>query len=383
MQTTIRNARIVLESEVITGSIAIADGKICDMGQGNAGSGAGIDLEGDFLLPGLVDVHSDNIEKFVTPRPNVIWPRHFAAVAHDAYVIGVGITTILDAISLSDAISLGGATGSRTQLANDIIRGIREAQQIGALRAEHFFHIRCEMTDGEIVRRLGELDMDLPIRMFTLVDHTPGQRVFRDVETWRAYRKKGRGLSDSDLDWMLSAEREAQAQYAAPNRRAIALIARERGVALGGHDDSTVDDIADAAALGSTASEFPTTIEAARAARAAGLKTIMGGPNLVRGKSHVGNVSVQEVAASRLLDVLASDYMPVSLLQSAFMLTAEPIGYTLPQAVATVTSNPAEACGLPDRGRIEPGLNADLLQVRVVDGVPVLRAVWRSGIRVH
>ena len=383
MQQVFHNGKIVLDNEVIDGSIAVEDGVISSIDQGGIVPRDGIDLEGDYLTPGLVDVHSDNIEKLISPRPNVIWPSRFAAIAHDAYVVGVGVTTILDAISLSDAISLGGASGSRTQLALQIIEGITQSQKIGALRSDHFLHIRCEVTDAEISERLSRLDADRPIRMLTLLDHTPGQRVFRDVQTWRAYRKKGRGLTDGELDWMLAAEQEARARYATSNRRAIARIAHDRGIALGGHDDSTVEDIADAVALGSTASEFPTTIEAARAAQSAGLKTIMGGPNLVRGGSHIGNLSARDCAEQGALDILASDYMPVSLLQSAFMLTCEPIGYDLPRAIATVTSTPAEVCGLTDRGRIAVGKRADLLRVSLHEDLPILRAVWRSGRRVH
>ncbi|MCC8957589.1 alpha-D-ribose 1-methylphosphonate 5-triphosphate diphosphatase [Bradyrhizobium sp. Pear77] len=383
MQEIIRNARIVLEGEIISGNITVADGVISDIATGNIYNQKGVDLEGDYLLPGLIDVHSDNIEKQISPRPNVTWPSTFAAMAHDANVIGVGVTTILDAISLSDPISLGGGDGSRTKLAHEIIDGIRMCQKVNAFRAEHLFHIRCELSDAYIVDRVRQLGEDLPIKMFTLMDHTPGQRVFRDIETWRNYRKKGRGLSECELDRMLAAEVEAQRRYAAPNRQAVAAIARERKIALAGHDDSSVEEINEALALGSSATEFPTTIEAARLAHSLGMKTIMGAPNLVRGKSHVGNVSAQECAENGVLDILASDYMPVSLLQAAFMLTCDPIGYSLPQAIATVTSNPANACGLEDRGKISIGAKADLIRVRYSDGLPVLRTVWRSGNRVH
>ncbi|QOZ33233.1 alpha-D-ribose 1-methylphosphonate 5-triphosphate diphosphatase [Bradyrhizobium sp. CCBAU 53421] len=383
MNEIIRNARIVLDDEVIVGNITVTNGVISNIANGELRTKSGVDFDGDYLLPGLVDIHSDNIEKHISPRPNVTWPSTFAAMAHDADVVGVGITTILDAISLSNAISLGGADGSRTKLAREIIDGIRVCQKADALKAEHLFHIRCELTDVDMVDRIRQLGDDLPISMFTLVDHTPGQRVFRDIGTWRNYRKKGRGLSDSELDRLLDAELDAQRRYAGPNRLAIAAIARERKIALAGHDDSSVEDINEAAALGSSASEFPTTIEAARLAHSLGMKTIMGAPNLVRGKSHLGNVSAQECAEKGVLDILASDYVPVSLLQAAFMLTSEPLGYALPQAIATVTSNPASACGLTDRGRISIGSKADLIRVRYTDGLPVLRCVWRSGVRVH
>jgi len=383
MQEIFHNARIVLENEVVEGSVSVDNGLIVSIDQGRLRSGAGVDLDGDYLMPGIIDVHSDNIEKLIAPRPNAVWPARSAAIAHDAYTIGVGITTILDAVCLSNPLSLGGASGSRSQLAASMINGIVESQKLGDLRAEHFIHVRCELTDPDIVARVADLGNDLPIKMFTVMDHTPGQRVFKNIETWRSYRKKGRGLTDVELDQLQAAEIEARETYASANRNAIARLAVEMGAALAGHDDSTVDEVNEAAALGATASEFPTTLEAAQAARAVGLKTIMGGPNLVRGGSHLGNLSAEECAAHGVLDILASDYMPVSLLQAAFMLTADHIGYSLPRAISTVTSAPADASGLADRGRIQTGKKADLLRVRICEGFPILGAVWRSGIRVH
>ncbi|MBV8535449.1 MAG: alpha-D-ribose 1-methylphosphonate 5-triphosphate diphosphatase [Alphaproteobacteria bacterium] len=381
MQQIISNAALVLADEVRLGSLVLDDGIIKSIEHGRSGSGE--DLDGDYLLPGLVDIPSDNIEKHIEPRPHVLWPNVFAAIAHDANVIGVGITTVLDAISLSEAVSLGGADGNRTKTAHKIIEGLRLAKDRDALRADHLFHIRCEVTDPEIVARVENLGGGFPMRLLSLVDHTPGQRVWTDVDLWRRYRKKGSGLTDAELDSALAAEIDAHRKYSASNRQALARLALERGVALAGHDDSCAADIEDALRLGSRLSEFPTTLEAARLARTGGMKVIMGAPNLVRGGSHTGNVSTRDCARAGTLDILASDYMPVSLLHAVFKLTEDPIGLSLPEATRMATAAPAAACGLEDRGEIAPGRRADLVRVRCTDGVPVVRSVWRCGQRVH
>lgn len=111
-------------------------------------------------------------------------------------------------------------------------------------------------------------------------------------------------------------------------------------------------------------SEFPTTLAAAEAARAAGMAIIMGGPNMVKGGSHSGNVSAAELAQSDLLDIFSSDYVPSSLLLATFML-GQMEQWTLPKAVRTVTRNPARAIGLEDRGEVAVGQRADLLRVRM------------------
>jgi len=169
--------------------------------------------------------------------------------------------------------------------------------------------------------------------------------------------------------------------YADPNREAIAALARERALPRASHDDRTVEDVAQEAAVGVSISEFPVTLEAAAAAREKGLFVLMGGPNLVLGGSHSGNVSVADVAMRGWLDALTSDYVPGSLLHGAFILAREH-GFPLERAIAMVTSAPAAMVGLNDRGAIETGLRADLVQVRPLAKVPRVVSVWRAGRRV-
>ena len=163
---------------------------------------------------------------------------------------------------------------------------------------------------------------------------------------------------------------------------AIAELAAGRGLALASHDDETPAHVDEAVSLGVSISEFPTTAGAAQAARSHGLSILMGAPNVVRGGSHSGNVGAADLAAAGLLDILASDYVPISMLHAVCLLAEAPVGLGLPGAMALVSANPAKAAGLDDRGRIAPGLRADLVRFRLIDGVPHIRAVWRAGKRV-
>jgi alpha-D-ribose 1-methylphosphonate 5-triphosphate diphosphatase len=189
-------------------------------------------------------------------------------------------------------------------------------------------------------------------------------------------------MSEAELQVFIE-RRLAQAEVHSPRQRQlIAEMCRERGIVLASHDDATADHIAEAAGMGVTLAEFPTTIAAAKASRDAGMKILMGAPNIVRGGSHSGNIAARDVVADGLLDVLSSDYFPFSLLHAAFKIAGEDGGVSLPLAMAMVSINPAKAAGLDDRGAILPGRRADLVQVHTDGDVPLVRAVWRQGRRV-
>ena len=156
---------------------------------------------------------------------------------------------------------------------------------------------------------------------------------------------------------------------------------RGGGVALASHDDRTEAEIAENAQEGIRISEFPVTMTAARAAKATGMEVIAGAPNIVRGGSHSGNVAAADLVRAGTVDAFASDFVPASLVAAAFLCAAD-TGIALADAVALVTERPARMAGLTDRGRLEAGGRADLVRVRVHDGLPVVREVWRSGKRV-
>lgn len=366
------NARIVLAEEVILGSVKLVDGRIADVGAPFAG---GTDLDGDYLMPGLVELHTDHLEGHYAPRPGVRWNPVAAVQAHDAQVAASGITTVFDALRVGLNTDDGMSAEDFTRLG----AAIHDGMAAGRLRAEHFIHLRCEVAAPDCLKSWLPFEGDELVKLASLMDHSPGQRQFASVEAYRAYYQKKKRMSDAEFEAFAERRTRESAAFAAPHRTAIASRAAELGIVLASHDDATVDQVADAQSRGISIAEFPTTLEAAKASRDSGMSILMGAPNVVRGGSHSGNVSARELAEEGLLDILSSDYVPFSLMQAVFALED---AITLPEAVAMVTRHPAKAAGFADRGEIAVGKRADLVQVASLEGVPVVRTVWREGRRV-
>lgn len=366
------NARIVLADEVILGSVKVEDGRIADVGAPFAG---GIDLDGDYLLPGLVELHTDHLESHYAPRPGVRWNPIAAVQAHDAQVAASGITTVFDALRVGLNTDDGMSAEDFTRLGAAIHAGVAA----GRLRAEHFIHLRCEVPAPDCLASWVPFEGDELVKLASLMDHSPGQRQFASVEAYRAYYQKKKRMTDAEFEAFAERRTRESALHAAPHRRAIADRAAELGIVLASHDDATVGQVADAQAHGIRIAEFPTTLAAAKASRDGGMSILMGAPNVVRGASHSGNVSARDLAEEGLLDILSSDYVPFSLMQAVFALED---AIALPEAVAMVTRHPAQAAGFEDRGEIAVGKRADLVQVTSLEGVPVVRTVWREGRRV-
>lgn len=374
MGAVFRNAKIVLADVVIDGAIAIEGETIAAIDPGLALTGE--DMDGDFLLPGLVELHTDHLENHYRPRPKVFWNPMAALHAHDVQVAGSGITTVFDAVRI-------GSDDDMPEMdthAEKLLGAIRRASADGRLRAEHFVHLRCELPSPDVVEHFDQFAHSPEVRLASVMDHTPGQRQFLSIEAYAAFYRKDQ--TEEQFTAFIAARRAEQEKYAGANRREIFRRGGELGVAFASHDDATLDHVAEGVRDGVRISEFPTTLVAAEAAHKAGLAVLMGAPNVVRGKSHSGNVSAIELARAGYLDVLSSDYVPFALMQAAFLLPERVDGMSLPEAVAKVTRNPAHAAGLDDRGEIAVGLRADLVRVRVIDGEPVVREVWRQGVRV-
>ncbi|MEP7239316.1 MAG: alpha-D-ribose 1-methylphosphonate 5-triphosphate diphosphatase [Devosia sp.] len=373
--TIFRNATIVLADEVHHGALAIDDGMIAAIGTDTAG---GEDLDGDYLLPGLVELHTDHLETHYSPRPKVRWSPLAAVQAHDAQIAASGITTVLDAlrVGLDEDSELTGE--EMLTLATTIAA----AKASGRLRADHFIHIRCEVSAPDCLDSFHLLAGHPLVRLASLMDHAPGQRQFATLESYRGYYQGKLKMSDVELDAFSDRRNLESERYSSANRDAISSYCRAHDIVLASHDDATLAHVDEAIAQGIAIAEFPTTLEAARASHAAGLAVLMGGPNVVRGGSHSGNIAASTLAAAGLLDIVSSDYVPFSLLQAIFVLSDKVPGISLPAAVRMVSKTPAEAAGLRDRGEIAVGRRADLVRVALRDGVPIVRAVWREGRRV-
>ncbi len=376
MSIQIKNARLVLEDQTVTGGVTAEDGLFTDVAIDNS---FGEDMEGDFIVPGLIDIHTDNLERHFFPRPNVDWDPVSAAMIHDGNCDSVGVTTVFDSLSVG---SWSGKESRRLENLTRLVTGLDEADEQDLLSANHFLHWRCETTNPFLPELFEPLSAHRLTKLLSVMDHTPGQRQYPDLErqlnVWRTHA----GLSEEEVKTRYTEMVENQANYGPQNRAAIADFAKRLGLALASHDDQLVDHIDDARSIGATVSEFPTTMEAAKAANQSGMIVAMGAPNLMRGGSYSGNVGAGDVAAEGLLDVMASDYVPRSMIEAAFRLTEAPYDWPLSKAIGTVTRNAALCVGLEDRGALEAGLRADFVRVRLVENRPVVRSVWVAGIRV-
>ncbi len=370
-ETILTNAIVVLPQHATAATVVIRDGLIADI---QPGAAAGCDLDGDYLLPGCVDLHTDNLERQVMPRYNARWPSRAALLAHDAQCAASGITTVFDALCAGQA----GLDDDRTRTCREGVADLAALEATGLLKAHHLLHLRCELPAPDLMAQLEMHAGNPALRMVSLMDHTPGFGQFGDLARYRRMLRQD-GLNQAAIDEQIAMRWRQRAQHLVPNRRALLERLREVGAVLASHDDATDDDVAANLADGIMVSEFPVSLHAAEAAKAAGLSVIAGAPNLVRGGSHGGNVAVSALLRAGVVDALASDYVPGSLVHAAF-IASETVG--LPAAVAMVSSAPARMTGLADRGEIAVGKRADLVRVRVHDGAPVVRQVWLEGVRV-
>jgi alpha-D-ribose 1-methylphosphonate 5-triphosphate diphosphatase len=375
MELAFRNATVVAGDESFIGSVLVRDGKIVsvDRGPGTVGE----DLEEEVLMPGVIDLHTDNLEKHFFPRPNIDWNPVSAAVTHDGCCLSVGVTSVFD------SLSIGSFNPAAARAEDNLVRladGLLQARDKGLLKGDHRLHWRCETTADDLPHRLERLAGHPLTSLFSLMDHTPGQRQYRNLEKHLA-NWASNGMTPDAIDRRLADIRERQARNAASHRKLVASVAHDQVMPLASQDDEDDAHDDEAADLVATESEYPVTLEAAQRARERGMIVVMGGPNLIRGGSYSGNVPAADLAQADLLDAFASDYVPRSLIECAFAMTAGPFGWSLARAAALVTATPAKAARLEDRGVIEPGRRADLIRVRLAAGLPVVRGVWVEGQR--
>ena len=376
MPLILTNAILLLPAAEVAGTVVIDGPAIVDVQPGRSHAPGAVDLEGDYLLPGAVDLHTDNLERQVEPRGGARWPSRAAFLAHDAQCAAAGITTVLDALCIGDM----GFDDERERTCLDGVADLDALSAAGALKCEHRLHLRCEVPAPSTAGLLAGLAAHPALSMVSLMDHTPGIGQYGDLPRYRQMRQRD-GESDEDIDRRIDTLVARRNRNLAGNRAALLALLHGRRVTVASHDDRTEAEVAANLADGIGVSEFPVTLEAAAAARAAGMSIIGGAPNVVRGGSHSGNVSALALLDAALLDALASDYVPASLLHAAF-IAARHGGLGLPRVFGLVSDAPARLVGLADRGRIEAGLRADLVRARLVGDVPAIRAVYCAGTRV-
>ena len=375
LEAVFSNAVLVLPDAVVSGTVVVRGGKIADVQRGRSRAPGAIDFDGDYLIPGAVDVHTDNLERQVLPRTHARWPSRSAMVAHDAQCAAAGVTTILDALCLGD---LGFDTG-RIQTFHDGVKDLDALTPTGLLKSEHYLHLRCEIPALDMLSCFDTVAEHPRVRMISLMDHSPGVGQYANLEFYRKLRRSG-GLDEATVERRIAELQAQRARVRGPHRRALLDRVQGRGIALASHDDRTIEEICENARDGISISEFPVTMAAAEAAKDAGMQVISGAPNLVRGGSHSGNIAAADLLRMGWVDVFASDYVPPALIEAAFRVAREGLA-GLPDAVAMITSRPAAMAGLADRGSLVPGLRADMARVRLHETLPVVRQVWCAGER--
>ena len=375
-ETILTNARLVLPDDIRLGTLVLRGGLIAEVQPGVSRVAPALDLDGDYLMPGVVDLHTDNLERQVQPRMNARWPSRSAMLAHDAQCAAAGVTTVFDALCLGDL----GFDEGRTRTFREGVADLDALSGTGLLKSDHFLHLRCEMPARDVIELMETVADHHRVRMVSLMDHTPGVGQYADVERFRALRRR-EGRTEAEIEIQIGKLLSQRERLRGPNRRILLERMAALDVALASHDDRDEAEIAQNFADGIRISEFPVTLAAAQAAKRLEMEVIAGAPNIVRGGSHSGNVAVADLIGAHAVDALASDYVPSALVEAGFR-AIEGGAVALPQAIAMITGTPARMGGLTDRGWLAAGLRADCVRVRVFDGLPIVRQVWRAGERV-
>ena len=373
-ETVLINGQLVLEDEVVRGNLVLRDGVIAEIDTSPSRIANAHDCEGSYIAPGLIELHTDNLERHLEPRPGVSWPDEAAAIAHDAELAGCGITTVFDAMRVGSIPSGKAEYDAYARRLADVMLSLKASDH---LKISHFIHLRAEVCSETLAEELAAFGPDDRIGIVSLMDHTPGQRQFRDLSKFKAYVTGKKNLDDDEFQTHVEMLLKLRNRYGNMHETLTCAEAERLGAVLASHDDTTKEHVQTSALRGVKVAEFPTTVEAAAACRENGIAIMMGAPNLIRGGSHSGNVSALELAKLDLLDIISSDYVPAALFQSALLL-AELWG-DLPRAMRTVTSQPAKSAGLTDRGQIAIGKRADLTIFRKTEKFGHMQSVLCRG----
>jgi alpha-D-ribose 1-methylphosphonate 5-triphosphate diphosphatase len=370
MKTILTNARVVLPESDFQGTVVIDAGCITEVTTRNYSDG--IDLHGAILSPGVIDIHTDYLERELAPRPTSRFPLDLALHMVDLRALNCGLTTIVSAarISTENTGPMGSWHGDGLELARQF-----EAL-IPTLRAHHLIHLRWATNFEPVEPILDELLQLKSIGNLVFNDDTPGERQFPDVEGMiRQYALRQNVSIEESRQRM---QERIDRSKATNNRMSVKNYLAGR-LPLGSHDDTTVEHVLEAYVSGCSLSEMPCTIEAARKAHELGMMVCMGAPNYYRGGSHCGNLSCHDALREGLVDILCSDYHFPSLLACALRMVDE--GMPLSSAMRLLTLNPARHLGIDQTvGSIEEGKRADLVAFHPRNGYADVAQVWVSGV---
>lgn len=370
--TLLTHARIVLADDVLdNASLLIEDDRIAAVDPVNPRADRVVELRGQILMPGLIDLHCDAIEKEAEPRARVLFPLEFAVAQVDRRNAAAGITTPYHAVSFANRE--WGVRNNDT--AAQVIRMLHAFKPHSLV--DNRVHCRYEVTDPFAVPVLTALMDEGMVNLLSVMDHSPGQGQFKTLDAYLEYMMGNHGMSREQAEEAARAKAEAQ-EGAVGRVEHLLERARRHGIPTASHDDDSVHRIAAMRALGVAMSEFPITLDTAKAAVSCGLPTILGAPNVLRGQSQSGSMRAIDAIRAGVASCLCSDYQPSTLIAAAFV-AARQASLPLSQAVALVSANPAKAAGLDDRGRIQAGLRADLTAVATVGGQALVSHTWSAG----
>ncbi len=376
MKTYFTHARVVLADTVLdNAAVLVDDGIIRAIDPEQVSDANEINLNGKTLLPGMIDLHCDALEKEVEPRPGVHFPLNFACAQADKRNAAAGITTVYHALSFAHE-ELG---VRNNHFAAEVARAVHDWRPHGLV--DNRVHCRYEITDETGLPILKQLLAEDAMHLISMMDHTPGQGQFKDMAAYQTYLARNYKKTADEVEVLV--ERKLQAAGGAYARmEELALAAHAAGISVASHDDDSPERVETMTRIGADISEFPITLAAAQAAKAAGMSTIFGAPNILRGKSQSGSMKAIEAIHAGVADCLCADYAPAALIVAIFKI-AELSALDLAGAVRLVSKNPASAAHLDDRGEIAVGKRADLIAVGLPGGLPQVTDVWHKGYRVY
>jgi len=377
------DAEIVTPSGIIHGDIVIADQRIQSIVPSGEHSPGQVSFEGEvvsasgmYVLPGLVDIHCDAIEKEVQPRPNTLFPLELALYEMEKKLAACGITTMYHSLSLGVGLSLRGDDLMMRMV--ELICRYREQRAM----IRHRIHLRYEVTHfaglplAEQMIRAGQVDY------LSLMNHAPGQGQYKRPGSFEAYVMKNQGVTRQEVDQIVAELQKQQQKIDWDRIDSLTSLARELGISVASHDDDSPGMVDDGRRFGVSVSEFPITLETATYATEKGLDVCVGSPNIVRGGSHDHNLRAMDAVHANAASIVCSDYVPSTLLPAVFTMIND--GIEPHDAVNRASLNPARALGISeDTGSLEPGKKADLLLVQSVDGYPVVRKTMVNGCWVY
>ncbi len=378
----ITNGKLVLENEVVTGSLAITnhiieqiildDSRLNYWKLENPQAHI-IDADGRYVLPGLIDIHCDTIEKEVEPRPNTIFPLQMALIEFEKKLAASGITTMYHSLSLGVGLSLRGEN-LLTQMVATILDYRKKRSLI-----RNKIHLRYEVSHLQGLAIVERYLQEHAIDMISLMDHSPGQGQYRAEGSFERYVMKNQGIDIHEVADIVKELEERRTLVDWNNINRLTSLAKEKNIAIASHDDDSTEQVDLSIARNASISEFPIQLETAIYATSRQMKVCVGAPNIVRGGSHDKNLSAAEAVKAGAAHIICSDYHPSSLLASLFKLVKDRI-VDLPTAVCMATLNPAAALQTEHQtGSIAPGKYADLLLVDQFEGMPIVSTTIVGG----